>query len=285
MIEGLSFHKIIDYFKASDAVITLTHKNMTYSELFTNSPPKKTKKQNVGELDVNMYCEFDISKFKEYRFKSKKDKYEIFINIKSFADKIKKLGKTESLILKKNSGEDKIYISSQLDSNDITFITPLVMKECKIFDHSDTDKNDETNCCFVDTKKLSKDVAKITTTSFKDVQIKGFPNKMEVHVISPYETDGYVFLYGKALSLGNVQINLGAMKDIKIDKKNTNTEIFDIRISTNLLKNLAKLAKIANEDFKVYFEKNSYMKVISKIKDYAIVYTYIKSSSLNEFNG
>ena len=278
MVEGLSFHKIIDYFKASEAVITLTAKTMTYSELFISYQAKKAKKVSVDQLDINMFCEFDVSKFKKYHFKSTKDKYEIFINIKSFADKIKKLGKNESLILQKNAGEDKIYVSSQLNSSDITFITPLVMKECKIFNHSETDKNDETNCCFVNTKKLNKDASKITTTAFKNVKIEGYPNKMKIHAISPYQTDGFVFLYEKPFSLGNVQIDLNAMKDLKIDKQKIDEVIFDITIPTNLLKNLAKLAKFSTEDFKVYFEKDTYMKIISKIKDYAIVYTYIKNS-------
>ena len=55
MVEGLSFHKIIDYFKASEAVITLTNKSMTYSELFTNYEPKKSKKSSIDTLDINMY--------------------------------------------------------------------------------------------------------------------------------------------------------------------------------------------------------------------------------------
>src|SRR5206468_6188489 len=70
--EGISFSKLFDFLKNGNcAVIKLTEESMSYIELKDNS-------NKMPKFNVNILCEFDVSKFKIYKFKSKNKEYNLY---------------------------------------------------------------------------------------------------------------------------------------------------------------------------------------------------------------
>ena len=65
--------------------------------------------------------------------------------------------------------------------------------------------------------------------------------------------------------LNNVIINFTAIPDISPSTiENDNTPVTKIGMSTNLLKNIAKLSKLSSESLKFFFQQDGKMKIISK---------------------
>jgi len=175
-------------------------------------------------------------------------------------------------------GDERICIYTSSSNDDVSYLSPIVMQNCETFGRDA--KYENTPNCLVKPAKLSTDCQKITPVNFKKVTILGYQNEMIIEAISPYQTDGHKFHYNNSSPIPkDIHINFGAMPDIIPVRQQKSIEpIMKLEIPTPLLKNIAKLGKLSDRDMKVFFEKNSKgdcMKIMTEIKNYAIVYTYI----------
>lgn len=283
IVNGISFSKLFDCLKnGTYAVIKFTDKSMSYVEL-RDSENKKNK------FNTDILCEFNTSKFKTYYFKSKSGEYNLYIDIKTFVDKVKKLDKDAILKMVKQKGIDTISIYRSTSQSDVSYFKPLVMQNCETFGRNI--KSNEPPNSLIKPKKIYQDSQKVSPSQFKKVIIKGYEDKMEIEAIGVYQSDGHKFYYDNisaSIIPKKFNINFNLLADIvnttpmtpvvSTQLDNNDKPIMEFEIPTSLFKNIAKLAKLNDYDMKVFFENNNdgaCMKIITDVKDYATVYYYI----------
>lgn len=282
---GYSFSKLFEYLKnGENAVIKLTKNSMTYNELISKKIEGSNKK---AIFNVNNSCEFQIENFKNYQFESPNEEYNLFINIKGFKDKIKKIPKNDGIKIYKQKDDELIYIqviSSGEPSSGISFIRPLNMQNCETYTHPVSNITEETPNCLINLKNFKADCSKISPTEYKTVKMIGYNSKMEIRAMSPDNSDGHIFVYeNKGIKQKIKGLNIDVSKlsnyeDITIDLDFDENPI-QINMPTNLLKNLTKLTQLSEQPLRVFFEDENYIKIIALVKDYATLRIYIKDDN------
>lgn len=273
--DGASFSKLFDCLKnGNNAVIRLTDTSMSYIELMDTSQGQKNK----TKFNIDILCEFNVNKFKTYKFTSKSKEYNLYIDVKTFVDKVSKIKDTSIKIIKRK-GDETISIYTSASNADVSYLKPLVMQSCETFGR-DTKTRNSPNC-LINPKKITADSLKISPSKFKKVTVTGYNNRMIVDAQSLYQSDGHTFHYGEPINNIVFNINFDALPDISIPAKSNNKvqePIMRLEIPTNLFKNIAKLAKLSDCNMKVFFERSDSgdcMKIITEVKNYATVHTYV----------
>jgi len=277
IVDGISFSKLFDCLKnGTNAVIKFTDTSMTYIEM-RDTEEKKNK------FTTDILCEFNIKKFKTYIFKSKSSEYNLYIDVKTFVDKVKKSTKDSILKMVKKPGSDTISIYKSASLSDVSYFKPLVMQNCETFRHNI--KSYEVANSLIKSKKIYTDSQKLSPATFKKVTIRGYKDKMEVEAKSVYGSDGHLFNYDNSSTIlpktFNINFNLlsGVVDKVIPDPIVIKNElIMEFEIPTSLFKNISKLVKLNDNDTKVFFQNTNnenYMKIITDVKNYATVYYYI----------
>ena len=240
IIDGISFSKLFDCLKnGTTAVIRFTSTSMTYVEL----------RDKEDKFKTDILCEFNVKKFKTYIFKSKLSEYNLYIDVKTFVDKVKKLTKDSILKMVKTIGSDTISIYKSESLTDVSYFKPLVMQNCETFKH-DINSNEIANS-LIKPKKIYIDSQKLSPTTFKKVTIIGYKDKMVVEAKSVYGNDGHKFNYDNSSNLlpktFNINFNLlvGVVPPVITDHESVKDEpIMEFEIPTSLFKTISKLIKL-----------------------------------------
>ena len=271
--DGSIFSKLFDFLKNGDnALIKLTKNSMTYTELKDmTEDPKKGK----NRFNIDIICDFNVDRFKTYIFKSKNEEYNLYMDVKTFHDKIKKIKKDVPIKIVKRSKNETINIYTSDNLEDVAYFQPLVMQN--IDSYNKEYKNKKTPNCLINTKKMYSDCNKISPTKYKKATLTGYDNYMTVEFRSLYQNDGQKFNYSPVLPYKNLNINLSLMPDVVCNPIVKSTiPIIKYDIPTNLLKNISKLGQLSDSDMEFFFEKEEQrIKIIINIKQYVTVYTYI----------
>jgi len=286
---GPSFSKLFTYLKfSSDSVIRLTKNSMTYNELITKQIEGSNKK---SYLNINNTIDFDVKKFKMFIFDSPNPEYNLFINVKSFQERVGKIIKNNSIKIYKESKDEHIYIQTSdntADSEGISFITPLNMQNCEIFTHPSSTKDEDNPNCTINLKKFKMECSKISSNEHKQIKLIGYNKRMEIHAVSENGLEGHIFKHsntnnvitdGAKIDLKKIKINGFVLNTSNDDYLDLDNHPILINLSVNLLKNISRLTQISDYPFKVFFEKKeNYIKIITSIKEYAKLTIYIQDN-------